>query len=64
MFNGIIFHQGRIKKIKKRSKGINLFLDSNLNINNKNIGISISCDGACLTLVSVKKKTIRILYIS
>ena len=63
MFNGIIFHQGRIKKIKKRSKGINLFLDSNLNINNKNIGISISCDGACLTLISVKKKLLEF-YIS
>ena len=63
MFNGIIFHQGRIKKIKKRSKGINLFLDSNLNMKNKNIGISISCDGVCLTLISVQKKLLEF-YIS
>ena len=54
MFNGIIFHQGVIKKIKKRNKGINLFLNSKIKISNKNIGMSISCDGVCLTLISIK----------
>tara|TARA_B100001741_G_C16535911_1_gene591892 strand:+ start:1136 stop:1729 length:594 start_codon:yes stop_codon:yes gene_type:complete len=54
MFNGIIFHQGVIKKIKKRNKGINLFLSSKFKISNKNLGMSISCDGVCLTLISFK----------
>ena len=56
MFNGIIFNQGLVKKITKRKKGINLFLKSNLKIKNKDIGISVSCDGVCLTLINVKKK--------
>ena len=56
MFNGIIFNQGLVKKINKREKGINLFLKSNLKVTKKDIGISISCDGVCLTLVSKKKK--------
>ena len=59
MFNGIIFNQGLVKKITKRSQGINLFLKSNLKIKKKDIGISISCDGACLTLIKVKNKLIE-----
>jgi len=59
MFNGIIFNQGIVKKILKRSKGINIFLKSNLKITNKNLGISVCCDGVCLTLISVKNKLIE-----
>ena len=59
MFNGIIFNQGIITKILKRKKGINLFLKSNLKLSNKNLGISVSCDGVCLTLMSVKKKLLE-----
>ena len=59
MFNGIIFHQGIVKKIYKREKGINLFLSSNLKLSNKNLGISIACDGVCLTLISVKRKILE-----
>jgi len=56
MFNGIIFNQGIVKKIIKRPKGINIFIKSDLKLNNKNLGVSISCDGVCLTLISIKKK--------
>ena len=56
MFNGIIFNQGTVKKILKRKKGINLFLKSNIGLNNKDLGISVSCDGACLTLTSIRNK--------
>ena len=59
MFNGIILNQGIVKKILKRSKGINLFIKSNLKVTNKNLGISVSCDGVCLTLISVKGKLIE-----
>ena len=59
MFNGIIFHQGIVKKINKREKGINLFLSSDLKLSNKNLGISIACDGVCLTLISLKKKLLE-----
>ena len=54
MFNGIIFNQGLVKKITKKPQGINLFLKSNLKVKKKDIGISIACDGVCLTLIKVK----------
>tara|TARA_B100001121_G_scaffold199315_1_gene174282 strand:+ start:2148 stop:2741 length:594 start_codon:yes stop_codon:yes gene_type:complete len=56
MFNGIIFNKGLIKKISKRSKGINIFVKSDLKLNNKDIGVSVSCDGVCLTLITYKKR--------
>ena len=57
MFNGIIFNQGKINKIEKRKRGINLFLKSKIKLTSKKIGISVSCDGVCLTLISVNNKT-------
>ena len=59
MFNGIIFNQGKIKRILKRKKGINIFIYSNLKISKKDIGMSIACDGVCLTLVSFNKKLLE-----
>ena len=59
MFNGIIFNQGKVHKITKRKKGINLFITSRLSIKSKDLGISISCDGVCLTLVSKKNKVLE-----
>ena len=56
MFNGIVFNQGTVVKILKKKVGINVFLKSNINISKQNIGISISCDGVCLTLISFKNK--------
>ena len=56
MFNGIIFNQGKIKRINKRKKGINIFVYSKLKISKKDIGMSISCDGACLTLININNK--------
>tara|TARA_B100001123_G_C15167357_1_gene969935 strand:+ start:670 stop:1263 length:594 start_codon:yes stop_codon:yes gene_type:complete len=56
MFNGIIFNKGIIKKVIKRKDGINFFLKTNLKFTNKDIGISVSCDGVCLTLISIEKK--------
>ena len=56
MFNGIIFNQGVIKKITKRDKGINIFVNSILKLTKKNIGVSVACDGVCLTLISIKNR--------
>ena len=55
MFNGIIFNKGTLKKIIKRKKGINIFIKSDLKLSKKDIGVSISCDGVCLTLITIKK---------
>ena len=59
MFNGIIFNQGKVHKISKRKKGINLFVKSSLSVKSKDLGISISCDGVCLTLISKKNKILE-----
>ena len=56
MFNGIIFNQGKIRNVLKRKKGINIFVYSKLKISKKDIGMSISCDGVCLTLININKK--------
>ena len=63
MFNGIIFNQGKVYKISKRKRGINLFVKSSLSVKSKDLGISISCDGVCLTLIS-KKNNILEFYLS
>ena len=59
MFNGIIFNKGEIQKIQKRSKGVNIFIYSSIKVSKKDLGISISCDGVCLTLISYKKRVLE-----
>ena len=56
MFNGIIFNKGSITKVSRRSNGINIFIKSNLKLGKKDIGVSVACDGVCLTLIEIKKK--------
>ena len=56
MFNGIIFNKGIVKKILKRPKGINIFIHSNIKLSKKDIGISVACDGVCLTLIKINNK--------
>ena len=56
MFNGIIFNKGLITNIAKRPKGINIFVKSDLKLKNKDIGVSVACDGVCLTLITIKNK--------
>ena len=59
MFNGIIFNKGVVKKILKRPKGINIFVKSELKLKSKDVGISVACDGVCLTLITLKKKVME-----
>jgi riboflavin synthase len=56
MFNGIIFNKGTLVKSFKRPKGIDIFVKSDLKLTNKDIGVSIACDGVCLTLITIKKR--------
>ena len=56
MFNGIIYNQGTISKIIKRPKGLNIFVKSNLKVSKNDMGLSVACDGVCLTLISFKSK--------
>jgi len=59
MFNGIIFNKGKLVKTFERPKGINIFIKSDLKLYSKDIGVSISCDGVCLTLISIKNKVME-----
>ena len=54
MFNGIIYNQGIITKIIKRPQGLNIFIKSEFKLTNRDLGLSVSCDGVCLTLISLK----------
>ena len=56
MFNGIIYNQGIVSKIIKRLKGLNIFIKSNLKVSKKDMGLSVACDGVCLTLISYNSK--------
>jgi len=61
MFNGIVYNQGLIRSIKKNPKYVNgsrvIEITSNISFKNSDIGESVSCDGVCLTLIRIKKKS-------
>ena len=64
MFNGIIFNTGKVKKKHIDRFGLILTINSKININSKQeIGSSICCSGACLTLTKYKNKNLSF-YIS
>ena len=63
MFNGIIYQQGTVSKFSKLDVGTKIFIKSNLKLDKKDIGLSIACDGVCLTLVS-KRKDLLEFYLS
>ena len=63
MFNGIIKNAGKIIRIKKDKNNCSLTLLSKMKISKDEIGSSISCSGACLTLEKFEKNMIKF-YIS
>ena len=61
MFNGIIYNQGKIINIKKNPKYVSgslvIEISSKTKFNQSDVGESVSCDGVCLTLIRIKKKS-------
>ena len=61
MFNGIVYNQGIIKDIKSNPKYVKgslvIEISSNISFKKKDIGESVCCDGVCLTLIRIKKKS-------
>ena len=55
MFNGIIFNTGKVKNIKRKKNSIYVGIQSKMNLNKKDLGSSICCDGVCLTVDKVVK---------
>ena len=56
MFNGIITNTGKIKNIIKKNNNCSIEILSKLIFNKNDIGSSISCSGACLTLENYTSK--------
>ncbi len=63
MFNGIIKFTGKVKKINKKNNNCIIEINSKLVFKNNDIGSSVSCSGACLTLDKIKKNNM-IFFIS
>ena len=63
MFNGIIKNTGKIFKIYKNGPNCSIMISSKLTFSKNDIGSSISCSGACLTLEKYKKN-LSTFYIS
>ncbi len=61
MFNGIIYSQGVVKSIKKSHRYVSgslvIEIASNIRFQKSDIGESVCCDGVCLTLIRIKKKS-------
>ena len=55
MFTGIIQSTAKLNKVSSKKDNYTYVLESNLKLNKKDIGTSISIDGVCLTLVKFKK---------
>ena len=55
MFNGIIFNTGKVKIIQKKKNSLLVGIKNNLNLKSKDLGASVSCNGVCLTVTSIKK---------
>ena len=59
MFNGIIKNTGIVKKINKKNNNTILEIFSNIKLKKDEVGSSISCSGACLTVETYHKNSIR-----
>ncbi len=61
MFNGIIYNKGIIKSIRKNPKYVSgslvIEVNSGIKFKKSDIGESVCCDGVCLTLIRIKKKS-------
>ena len=56
MFNGIIKNTGKISKIYKKNNNCFIEIFSKMKFIRNEIGSSISCSGACLTVEKYNKK--------
>ena len=54
MFSGIIRHTGKINKIYRKNNNCNIEILSKMKFTTLELGSSISCSGACLTLEKYK----------
>ena len=60
MFSGIVTHTGKVINIYKKKSNCVLKIKSKIKFNKKEIGSSISCSGACLTLEEKNKNILKL----
>jgi riboflavin synthase len=58
MFNGIIYNTGRVSHISKGKNSYEIVLETGLNFKKNEVGDSVCCNGACLTITKVNKDLI------
>ena len=59
MFNGIIKYTGKVNNIQKKKDYSLIEINSKIKFSKKEIGASVSCSGACLTLEKVRKNYVQ-----
>jgi len=59
MFNGIIKNTGKVYKIHKKGKNCIIVIKSKMKFKPIDLGSSVCCSGACLTLEQVKKNLLN-----
>ena len=61
MFNGIVYNQGIVKSFKRSTRYVKgslvIEISSNIKFKKEDVGESVCCDGVCLTLIRIKKKS-------
>ena len=61
MFNGIIYNKGVIKSIRRNPRYVSgslvIEISSNIKFKKSDVCESVCCDGVCLTLIRIKKKS-------
>ena len=61
MFNGIVYNLGVVKALKRSARYVKgslvIEISSNIKFKKEDIGESVCCDGVCLTLIRIKKKS-------
>ena len=63
MFNGIIKNTGKIRKVYKRNNNCIIEISSKMKFAKNEVGSSISCSGACLTVEKYKRNYVKF-YVS
>ena len=63
MFNGIIKNTGKVSKIYKKNNNCFIEISSKMQFTKNEIGSSVSCSGACLTIEKHNKNFVRF-YVS
>jgi len=58
MFNGIIYNRGIVEKILGDKNSLEIALKTNLSFRKSDLGASLCCNGACLTITRINKNLI------